>query len=107
MDITCARCGRKLTAKASLARGVGRACAAKIREKAAQTVNAHKPASVAKALQLIADGGIVKPRVGSFWTTVSSNGRTTYRTDTQSCTCMGGQNGRECYHKVAARLLAA
>lgn len=107
MKITCARCGRKLTAKASLTRGVGRYCASKIRAKAAQTVNAHKPASVAKALALIADAGIIKPARGTFWTTVSSDGRTTYRTDTQSCTCQAGVNGRECYHKVAVRLLAA
>lgn len=105
--ITCARCGRKLTAKASVKRGVGPTCASKIRKTAARTINAHKPAAVVKALALIGDGGIVKPARGTFWTTVSSNGRTTYRTDTQSCTCQAGQNGRQCYHVVAARLLAA
>lgn len=98
----CKRCHRKLTGTASIARGYGRVCAAKVAVKVTATVAPFKPAQVNKALALIADGGIITSGVDSFYLA-----RGTYRTDATLCTCMAGQHGRTCYHLIAARVLDA
>lgn len=102
----CHRCGRRLTAIASVARGYGRGCAAKIAA-AAKTVDA-KPEQVAKAAELVADGGILRA-AGALFLAVASDGVTRYEVDSVShtCSCRAGQHGRRCYHVVAADLLAA
>lgn len=105
-NTTCTRCGRKLTDPRSVARGVGPKCAKRIAAKAQEVMAAYKPEQVRKALTLIADGGLVPVRLGSY-TAVSSSGRDHYRTDGTMCTCPAGQHMRACYHMLAARLVAA
>ncbi|MCU1687754.1 MAG: hypothetical protein JWQ81_8493 [Amycolatopsis sp.] len=103
---TCTRCGRTLTATASVARGYGRGCQAKIR--AAALVADHKPAQVAKAMELVADGGIVSIRGRRVFAVVSTSGTGRYLTAPQACNCAAGRKGHTvCYHRVAAQLLAA
>jgi hypothetical protein len=102
----CTRCHRPLTALASITRGYGRGCQAKIR--AAAKVADHKPAQVAKALELVADGGIVPIRGRRVFAVVSTSGTGRYLTAPQACNCAAGRKGRTvCYHRIAAQLLAA
>lgn len=103
----CLRCGRTLTSKASVARGYGRSCAAKVRT-AATVADLHdfKPAQVASAAELIEDGAIIplRPRV---FTVVSTDGTETYLAHPSNCTCPAGLRGARCYHQLAARILLA
>lgn len=104
----CTRCGRTLTAATSVARGYGRGCQAKIR--AAAVAAPHKATQVAKALELVADGGIVpvRTRHTKVFAVVSTSGTGRYLTAPQACNCKAGLNGRYvCYHRIAAQLLAA
>jgi Family of unknown function (DUF6011) len=103
-------CGRKLTAPASIAAGYGPVCRRRIREAAADIeVPDVKPEQHAKAVELIEAGGLVPSiRPGVFFA-VSSDGSTTYITDTGAgtCTCKAGERGRRCYHLIAAGLVDA
>lgn len=104
----CARCHRPLTAATSVARGYGRGCQAKIR--AAAIAAPHKATQVAKALELVADGGIVavRTRHAKVFAVVSSTGTGRYLTAPQACNCAAGLRGTHvCYHRIAAQLLAA
>jgi hypothetical protein len=104
----CLRCGRKLTSADSTRRGYGRTCRAKVRAAAkAKVAAAFKPATVAKAEELIEQGGIVaiRPRV---FRVVASNGQGTYLTAPEACTCAAGLRGKHvCYHRAAAAILLA
>lgn len=103
-------CGRKLTSAKSIAAGYGPVCLARIRNAAATVeLPGVKPAQHDKALELIADGGIVPTSRPGVFAAVSSDGTTTYLTDagTGTCTCKAGQAGRYCYHLAAAAILTA
>ncbi len=102
----CARCGRTLTDPRSIGRGVGPVCARRIAAAAPTMLATIKPAQVTKALDLIADGGIATVSLGHYLT-VSSNGQTRYETTANTCSCPAGSYGRDCYHRVAASLIAA
>lgn len=106
----CGRCGRKLISATAVAAGYGRTCKAKI--VAAAKAAAFKPAQVAKAEELIADGGIVAIRGRRAFRTVSSDGTRTYLTAPQACTCAAGLSServdqRVCFHRIAASILQA
>ncbi|MEV8610255.1 DUF6011 domain-containing protein [Amycolatopsis sp. NPDC051373] len=104
----CTRCGRTLRSEKSIARGYGPTCERKIR--AAAVVITYKPTQVAKALELIADGGIqlLKKNHTRVYRTVSSNGTGQYLTAPMACTCTAGIRGQHvCYHRIAAQLIAA
>lgn len=104
----CTRCGRTLHSADSIARGYGRTCQRKIREAAALVT--CKPAALAKAQELIADGGIipVKTKRIRVFAVISSNGTSHYLTAPQACNCAAGLRGHAvCYHRVAAQLIAA
>lgn len=104
----CTRCGRVLRSAQSIARGYGRHCQTKIR--AAAQASTAKPAQVAKAQELIADGGLVLIRHTKtpVFLVVSSSGTDRYRTAPQACTCKAGLRGQHvCYHRLAAQLLTA
>lgn len=104
----CTRCGRVLRSTASIVRRYGRACQAKVR--AAAQVSSHKPAQVEKAVELIADGGLVLLRRGRnrVFEVVASNGVDRYLTAAQACTCKAGLRGvSTCYHRIAAQLVTA
>ena len=101
----CGRCGRTLTAAKAVAEGYGRTCKARIA--AAAKVAADQPAQVTKALELIADGGIVRA-TGALFLAMSSDGTVRYEVNPTagSCSCKAGQYGRPCYHKLAATLVS-
>lgn len=106
----CHRCGRRLTSAASVARGYGRTCRAKVRE-AANVVDLteYKAFQVAKAAELIEQGGIVPTGRRDLYLAVSSDGTARYMVDAveRSCSCPAGDKGRRCYHLLAADILTA
>jgi Family of unknown function (DUF6011) len=104
----CLRCGRNLTAAASVTAGYGRMCKARIIA-AAKVVElaGFTAAQRDKAAELIGDKGIVPTGLAGVWRTVSSKGDSYYLTDIWACNCRAGRGGRPCYHRLAARILAA
>ena len=66
-------------------------------------------AQVARARELLADGGLISTNRAGVYQSVSSDGATTYLTHRAGCTCPAGTrgNGRTCYHRAAARILGA
>lgn len=110
LDTKCTRCGRKLTSAKSIAAGYGPTCKAKIAAAAAKIVilARFKAAQVAKAEELIADGGIVAIRARRVFRAVSTSGTGTYLTAPQACNCAAGLKAKHaCYHRIAATILAA
>lgn len=104
----CQSCKRPLRAAASITQGMGRTCARKARQEAAAQLAGFKAATVAKARELIADGGIVPVRGRRVFRAVSSDGTRTYLTAKEACTCAAGLKGKHaCFHRAAATLLAA
>lgn len=61
---------------------------------------------IAKAVELIEDGGIA-PLRGRIWLAVSTNGDRIHRCTADACTCEAGVKNRRCYHNVAVRALEA
>ena len=103
----CRHCGRTLRSPKSLAAGVGPTCARKIRKATATQTSAHKPDAIAKATELIEQGGIVPLRGHRVFAVVSSDGLRTYKSHPAACTCPAGIKGRHvCYHRVAAHILS-
>lgn len=102
----CARCGRTLTDPRSVAAGVGPTCRRRITARAATVITSIPTRQLDKALDLIAEAGIVRTNRATF-TVISSNGLDRYTTTPASCTCPAGLHHRDCYHRVAATLIAA
>lgn len=102
---TCARCGRTLTSAASIRRGYGKGCAARLRAAAAD-LDGYTAAQVDAARELIDDGGIVRLR-GRIVLTIATDGQRIHRTTSHHCTCHAGIRGVRCYHTAAARLALA
>ena len=102
----CARCGRTLRDPRSVAAGVGPTCRRRIAAAAAAVITRIPARQIDKALTLIADAGIQRTSKATF-TTVSSNGIDRYTTTPASCTCPAGLHHRDCYHRIAATLIAA
>jgi hypothetical protein len=106
----CLRCWRPLTSARSIALGYGPTCLRKVKTAAlAHTQNGgHKLALVAKATELIEQGGLVPLRARRIFQVVASDGATTYKTAAQACTCPAGLRGQHtCYHRIAAQIIAA
>ncbi|OLT24381.1 hypothetical protein BJF79_13645 [Actinomadura sp. CNU-125] len=107
---TCRRpgCHATLTNPRSVARGIGPTCARKERQDNAARAAGIKPATLVKARELIADGGIIPIRGRRVFRAVSSDGTATYLTAPQACSCAAGLRGKHgCFHRAAATLLAA
>ncbi|MEV6014720.1 DUF6011 domain-containing protein [Streptomyces sp. NPDC051997] len=104
----CLRCGRKLTSTKSTATGYGPTCTRKVKAAAkAEIVATYKPHLVAKAEELIEQGGIVALRGRNVFQVVASNGVDTYKAARQGCTCAAGLKGKHvCYHRIAAHILS-
>lgn len=102
----CTRCHRVLTSAASVERGTGPICEAKIRAALALIGETFSARQIVAATELIADGGVV---VGPHGTciAVSSRGDATYAVNPTAgtCTCKAGQYGRLCYHVCASLAL--
>jgi hypothetical protein len=104
----CIRCGRKLTARASVARQMGRGCRAIVRAAAlAEALRGFTEAQADKARDLIADGGIVAIREGIYRVAASAGDAFYSVAVTGQCSCRAGVNGKQCYHWAAARVMAA
>lgn len=104
----CLRCGRRLSAQASISQGYGRTCRARIIAAARVTPLVGFTARQRdKAAELIGDKGIVPTGHRGVWRTVSSSGADFYLTAPEACNCPAGRNGLRCYHSAAATLLAA
>jgi hypothetical protein len=105
---TCRRCRATLRSAKSVARGIGPTCERMERREAAAAAAGFKPAAVAKAKELIADGGIVPVRGRRVFAVVASNGVDRYLTAPNTCNCPASLRARHaCYHRVAATMLAA
>jgi hypothetical protein len=104
---TCQDCGRRIWAAASVAAKRGSGCRAKIRRAARAAQADVKPGQLAKAVELIDDGGIVPVSRPGIYAATSSDGTTIYVTNLNdgTCTCPAGQHGRYCYHLAAASIL--
>jgi hypothetical protein len=106
----CLRCGRRLTALASISRGYGRACRARIAV-AARTADlgAFHAWQVDKARDAIEVGAVVPSTRPGLYAAVSGDGATVYLADARdrSCTCKAAANRRRCYHVAGALILAA
>jgi len=103
----CLRCNRPLLSAGSVASGYGRTCLAIKREEDLQkAAEGYSDEQKAKALELIADGGVTplakRPHV---YTAVSSDGNAVYRTTTGNCNCPAGLHEVRCYHRLAVALL--
>lgn len=102
--VKCRRCKRPLTASAAF--GIGPRCAA-----IEAAMEGLKPAQVDKAMELLADGGVIKTAKKGVRRTVSSKGGRAYLTTARSCTCpyglkvMGDAEGKHCYHVGIVRLV--
>ncbi|MGH3158850.1 MAG: DUF6011 domain-containing protein [Streptosporangiaceae bacterium] len=109
-ETRCLRCGRRLTAQASISRGIGRTCRARIAA-AAETADLSEfhGWQVEKAHELIEQQAIVPLSRPGLYAAVGSDGTTTYLADAGegSCTCRAAANGRRCYHLASAFILAA
>lgn len=105
----CLRCGRALKSAKSVATGYGPTCTRKVKAAAkTEAVTAFKPAQVAKAVELIEQGGIIPLRARRIFTVISSDGTASYKTAPQACTCPAGLKGRfVCYHRIAAQIVTA
>jgi len=106
----CLRCGRRLTAQASISRGVGRICRARIIAAAeVADLSDFHDWQVDKARELIEQQAIVPLSRPGLFAAVGSDGTTTYLVDAaeRSCTCRGATNGRRCYHLASALILDA
>lgn len=104
----CLRCGRKLRATASITRGYGPGCRARILAAAKLTaLTGYTADQITKARELIEDGGIARIR-RSIYRVTASNGTSTYLTAaTGQCNCPAGLRSRTCYHVATARIISA
>jgi hypothetical protein len=105
----CLRCGRRLTAQASIARGTGRTCKARIVAAAeVADLGEFHGWQVDKAREAIEQGAIVPSSREGLYAAVSGDGVTVYLVDARerSCTCKAAANGRRCYHLASALILA-
>jgi Family of unknown function (DUF6011) len=97
--IACKRCGRALRSARSVAAGRGRTCQVKARAEA--IVNAIAPyteAQQAKALDLLASGGLRQTPRPAVWLADSSDKTTTYTVQADTCSC---PSRCRCYHQAA------
>lgn len=103
----CARCGRALTSARALRTGYGPRCYTMVRAAAREVAAQHKPHQVAKAIELIEDGGVVPTTRTGVYYTVGTEGEI-YKTARTGCTCKAGINGRyACYHRIAVEIVEA
>lgn len=101
MSAQCGRCGRVLTSEASVRRGYGRACKAKLQANEEAVASQYQPHQVMSAHELIEDGAIVRTRPGIYMA-VSSDGTQVYRCARQACNCPAS---KPCYHMVAIAII--
>lgn len=102
-------CGRPLTAAASVARGMSKACAAIVRADAvARTAARFTDAQVGRARDLLVRKGLTETsRPGVYKARSSADENVSYLVTNADCSCPAGQHDRICKHRVAAALADA
>lgn len=105
----CLKCRRVLRSAKSVALGYGPTCTKRVKENARFAAEDFQPVQVEKALELLADGGIVRSIRPRLFFAVSSTGDNNYVVNTidNSCTCKAGQRDIRCYHLAAVQILDA
>ena len=110
----CLACGRtryfRTAAAAAKAAPNGRICRVKIVMAAmAEAAKGFAAKAVAKAMELITDGGLIATSRPDVFRAVSSDGSQAYLTHPQTCSCAAARRGRAvpCYHSLAARIAVA
>jgi len=99
-----------LTAQASLSRGYGRTCRARITAAGeAADLSEFHPWQVEKAREAIEEKSIVPLSRPGLYAAVSTDGTLTYLVDAieGSCSCKAAATGRRCYHRAGALILDA
>lgn len=103
--VECRKCHRPLRAESSRSLGIGPRCAAI--EAATEGLNARQ---AEKALELVADGGVVPTSRKGVYRVSSGNGDAVYLTSVKGpCNCDHGRRAmtaKICYHVGGARLAA-
>lgn len=101
----CRRCKSPLRSAASIARGYSARCLKLARREAVEAaLAAFTPAQQDKALELIADGGLVPTAQPRVYRAVSSDGTSVYVVGANVCGCAAGQRDLRCYHQAGARI---
>lgn len=104
---TCRRCRATLRSVKSVAAGIGRVCARlERRDKAAAAAAGYRPHQLASALELIEDAAIIAMPAPGLFVAVSTDGAEFYEVTADTCGCKAAENGRQCYHRLAALLAA-
>jgi hypothetical protein len=110
-EARCLRCRRVLTSARSIADGIGKGCAAKIRQAAREyALDGLTDKQAGEAREIAADGGVVEAREGVF-RVVSGDGSQSYITTPDGhCTCAWGlrrtmADTKVCKHVGAVRLV--
>lgn len=70
-------------------------------------LDTFKPEQIEKAREAIEQQAILPTSRPGLFTTVSSDGSTTYLTHSCGCTCRAGQRGIRCWHRAAVAILTA
>lgn len=105
--VKCRRCHRPLTSAGSRSAQIGPRCAAI--EAAIEGLNAKQ---ADKALEVIADGGVIATSRKGVYRVASADGTATYITAvTGQCTCGWGlrrhsATAKTCYHVAAVKITA-
>lgn len=104
----CARCNRPLRSARARRTGYGPHCYTKVRAAAREVAAQHKAHQVAKAVELLEDGGVVATSRPGVYYTVATEGDEIYKTAIAGCTCPAGLRGRYiCYHRIAVEIMEA
>ncbi|MEU1853936.1 hypothetical protein ABZ499_32935 [Streptomyces sp. NPDC019990] len=108
-DTKCLKCGRRLRNYSP--DGLGPKCRRKVRRAGrSQELAQYKEHLVAKATELLEQGGVIPlrdTRKNLVYLTVSSDGTEAYRTARAACTCPAGLRATYmCAHRIAVHILA-
>lgn len=110
-ETRCHRCRRVLKSAASIAAGIGRGCAAKIRQAAREhALDGLTEKQADEAREIVADGGVIEARENVF-RVVSGDGAQSYiATPDGHCNCKWGlrrtsADTKVCKHVGAVRLV--
>ncbi|MDN3056880.1 SWIM zinc finger family protein [Streptomyces sp. SRF1] len=102
----CLKCRRPL--RNASPDGYGPKCRVMVRKAArARVVAQYKPHQVAKAEELLEQGGLIPLRANRVFLAVSSDGSATYKVHRAACTCPAGIKGvHPCKHRIAAHIVS-
>ncbi|GAA3027547.1 helix-turn-helix domain-containing protein [Streptosporangium longisporum] len=68
----------------------------------------YKPGQLEKARELIGEGALLPTKRRGIFTSISSDGSTTYLVHHCACTCPAGLRGKHtCYHRAAVAIVTA